>query len=161
MLAHVFAILSMLILTSKKHRTTTKIKDFCFPKPFQNHPQMPPKWKLQKTSSFSKLFCYFLYIFSIFWFLRNINFTNGQFQVFAQSALLQFSTNFFSKIIQKPFQNQAWTKKISMSKINITFFDVNFFASWPRFGRAAGLQDEPELARLAFQNFCVAPLETS
>ena len=43
----------------------------------------------------------------------------------------------------------------------MSFFNIDFFASWPRFGRVLGPQDGAKLAVLASKNYAGRPLEPS
>ena len=73
------------------------------------------------------------------------------FKGFAKAYFCNVRQFFHPKTSPKPFQNEAWATKKSMSK-NASLFDIDFFASWPRFWSLLGLQDGAKLAILASKN---------
>ena len=94
----------------------------------------------QKTSIFSRFFaiCFSFLLSSIPWKYR---FSLGKidiFQVFAKNVLLQFATIFLLKNLSKTLPKSG----LNSSKIdveNVSFFNIDFFASRPGFGRVWGL----------------------
>ena len=122
-----------------------KIKDFGLPNPSQNEAKILIKSTFQKTCDFSQIFVRFLLLVAI----ANIDFV----LVF---TIQNGSRTFFFKLLfawiwdpknhpktsQKPCPGDP---KIDLE--NVLFFNIDFFAFWPRFWRLLGFQLGAKLAQ--------------
>ena len=127
-----------------------KIKDFGFPKPFQNPFKMPPKSIFQKTYNFSSIFCLFLLFLALSVSSskclkpsKNCGFVASR--AFQQCAAIGAQSNEkcpknVSKTLPKRRPNPS---KIDVK--NVSFFNIDFLGFRARFWSLLGLQDGAKL----------------
>ena len=141
------------ILLRKNIEKSAKIDDFGLPKPSPNPP------KIHSKSRYPEKCLFFIDVCSIFlFFLSSISlkyaFYLGKttiFKVFAKIAILQFACIFGPKNLPKTLPKRGPNPSKIDAK-NVMFFNIDFFAFWPRFWSLLGLQVGAKLAILASKN---------